>query len=62
MAQQVKALVVKPDDLGSIPGTHITSEKDNLCKCSQTSTYMSSPTNTHSLHKYTFLKIGYKKC
>jgi hypothetical protein len=29
MAQQPQVLAAKPDDLGSIPGTHIAEEEEN---------------------------------
>lgn len=53
MAQPVKALAVKPDDLKSSPRNHMVKEKTTPTSCSLTATcvlYVYSHTHTHIVH------------
>lgn len=62
MVQQVKILVAKPDDLSSIPRTHLVEGREARCPLNFTPrpwyvhalTHVHTRTHLHSLNKYSF--------
>lgn len=62
VAQEVKVLVAKSEDLSSIPGTHRWKERANSWNCPVTSIYVSWLTHAHtqSTHLHTLCQVVLK--
>lgn len=60
MAQKVMELATNPDDLNSIPKTHICKDRDNSCKLTCDLNHMHAMACVHCVHTY-FLSLMYSK-